>query len=118
MCAMQASLSFTIAATIVVPIPLSDISTSPRSNTITFAVVIADKRRFSKEEVEIDFNYVCVNEDEALILCTDGLSGLLSDSKLLEIYQSSSFEELAEKYIEEANNNGGKDNITVVVMKG
>lgn len=92
-------------------ISLSELETHPQKNIITRAMGVG-------EEVEIDFNFVCVNEDEALILCTDGLSGLLSDSKLLEIYQSSSFEELAERYIEEANNNGGKDNITVVVMKG
>ena len=70
------------------------------------------------ENVEIDFDYVCINENEALILCSDGLSGLVNDEKILEIYNKTDFESLAEEYIKEANSLGGKDNITVVVMKG
>ena len=92
-------------------ITFEEMETHPQKNIITRAMGVS-------EEVEIDFDYVCVNENEALILCSDGLSGLVSDEKMLQIYNSNNFEELAEKYIEEANNAGGRDNITVVVMKG
>ena len=92
-------------------ITFEEMETHPQKNIITRAMGVG-------EEVEIDFDYVCVNENEALILCSDGLSGLVSNEKLLQIYKNNNFEELAEKYIEEANNAGGRDNITVVVMKG
>lgn len=83
----------------------------PQKNIITRAMGVG-------ENIEIDFNYVCVNKDEALILCSDGLSGLLSDKRILEIYNNTDFEHLSDEYIKEANKLGGKDNITVVVMKG
>ena len=70
------------------------------------------------ENVEIDFNYVCVNSNEALILCSHGLSGLVNEERLLDIYNSTDYESLAEEYIKAANAEGGKDNITVVIMKG
>ena len=83
----------------------------PQKNIITRAMGVG-------ENIEIDFNYVCIDEGDALILCTDGLSGLLSDDKILEIYNNTDLEHLSDEYIKEANKLGGKDNITVVVMKG
>lgn len=82
----------------------------PNKNIITRALGI-------KEKIEIDFNTVELNEDDALILCTDGLSGCVSDDQLLSIYKSSDFEELSKKYIDAATGNGGNDNITAVAIK-
>ncbi len=70
------------------------------------------------EDIDIDFDYVSLNEGESLLLCTDGLSGLVNDKRILEIYQTTEFDSLAQKYIDEANSKGGNDNITVVIMKG
>ena len=92
-------------------ISFEELKSHPQKNIITRAMGV-------DEEIEIDFDYVCINENEALILCSDGLSGLVSDERILELYKTCNLEELAEKYIEEANSAGGKDNITVVVMKG
>ncbi len=83
----------------------------PIKNIITRAMGVGEK-------IDIEFDFVCVNEGDALLLCTDGLSGMISNERILEIYQTTEFDSLADKYIEEANNNGGNDNITVVVMKG
>lgn len=88
-----------------------EFETTPIKNIITRALGIG-------EEVDIDFDFVCINEDEALILCSDGLSGLVSDRQILETYLNNDFESLADRYIDLANANGGRDNITVVVMKG
>ncbi len=83
----------------------------PIKNIITRAMGIG-------EEIDIDFDYVCINEGDALILCSDGLSGLVGEEEMLRIYSETEFDGLANRYIEEANKKGGKDNITVVVMKG
>ncbi len=89
----------------------SEFENTPIKNIITRAMGV-------DESIDIDFDYVCINENDALILCTDGLSGLVSDKRILEIYQTTDFDSLAQRYIDEANNNGGNDNITVVIMKG
>lgn len=89
----------------------SEYENNPIKNIITRAMGVSEK-------IDIDFDFVNVNEGDALLLCTDGLSGLVSDERLLEIYKTTDFESLADKYIQEANNNGGTDNITVVIMKG
>lgn len=92
-------------------ISADELENHPQKNIITRAMGVS-------EGVEIDFNYVCLNKNEALILCSDGLSGLVSKERILEIYNNTDFDCLAEEYIKEANKLGGKDNITVVVMKG
>ena len=92
-------------------ISAEELENHPQKNIITRAMGVS-------ENVEIDFNYVCVNSNEALILCSDGLSGLVNEERLLEIYNSTDYESLAEEYIKAANAEGGKDNITVVIMKG
>ena len=83
----------------------------PRKNIITRAMGV-------EEKIEIEFNTVDFGEDDILLLCSDGLSGLVNKESMLEIYKSSDFNSLSDKYIEAANDNGGVDNITVVVMKG
>lgn len=85
--------------------------TAPMKNIITRAMGV-------KEEIDIDFDFVTINENDALILCSDGLSGLVNKEDILKIYKQEPFENLANRYIEAANEKGGKDNITVVVMKG
>ncbi len=84
---------------------------NPIKNIITRAIGV-------DEDIDIDFDNIELDNDDVLLLCTDGLSGFVSDERLLEIYQSTDFDSLAQKYIDEANNNGGSDNITVVIMKG
>ncbi len=84
---------------------------NPIKNIITRAMGV-------DEEIDIEFDYAYLDENEALLLCTDGLSGMVNDKRILEIYLSTEFESLAQEYIDEANNNGGKDNITVVIMEG
>lgn len=83
----------------------------PKKNIITRALGIDDK-------VEIDFDFTEIAEDEILLLCSDGLSGLLSDDELFDIYKNTENDLLCDEYIKAANEKGGYDNITAVVMKG
>ena len=53
-------------------------------------------------------------------MCSDGLSNMLEDKEIEKIVQNEELEELkqkAEALINAANNNGGKDNIAVVLVK-
>lgn len=83
----------------------------PKKNIITRALGIDEK-------VDIDFDFTNICEGDTLLLCTDGLSGLLSEEEIFEIYKTTDFELLCDEYIKAANDKGGYDNITVVVMKG
>lgn len=83
----------------------------PKKNIITRALGV-------DETIDIDFDFTDIDEGDALVLCSDGLSGLINDNEILKVYKENELDKVCEKYIEEANNNGGHDNITVVVMKG
>ena len=55
---------------------------------------------------------------DALLLCSDGLTGYMSDQELLDgISQDRSSTEICHEFIQLANSRGGKDNITAVLAK-
>ncbi len=51
------------------------------------------------------------------LLCSDGLYICVSEEKIFEIVSSNPSEEICNKLVEEANNNGGMDNITVMYIE-
>jgi protein phosphatase len=56
--------------------------------------------------------------DEALLLCSDGLSGMISDDWIWQIWKtSSSPQEACNKMVDAANRAGGEDNVTVVIIQ-
>lgn len=69
------------------------------------------------EEIEIDFDYIDVSNGDLIILCSDGLSGFVDSKRILEISKNCKFETLCDKLIDTANENGGRDNITVVAVE-
>lgn len=80
----------------------------PDKNIITRAVGVINF-------VDVDFDIVDVKQGEALLLCTDGLSGSLTEKEMLNIVKEHT-DSSAEKLVEKAIENGSKDNITVVLM--
>ena len=83
----------------------------PDKNIITRAVGV-------KEYVLVDFFEVHIGEKEKLLLCTDGLTNMLRDDEIHQIIESSAdISEAGEKLIEAANENGGRDNIAVVLVE-
>jgi len=61
-----------------------------------------------------------IHSGEIFLLCSDGLSDMLSDAKIQSILkhsQTKTLKERAQKLIDAANQAGGKDNITVVLVK-
>jgi serine/threonine protein phosphatase PrpC len=59
-----------------------------------------------------------VTVGDCYVLCSDGLSGMIEDSEILEIVSKSpSIEEACRKLIAVANEHGGEDNITAVLVR-
>ena len=83
----------------------------PGKNIITRAVGTAP-------EVNIDFFDVELEEGNKILMCSDGLSNMVRDDVMQEILQASeNIEESAEKMVQLANENGGKDNISVIIIE-
>ncbi|MEA2422058.1 MAG: family protein phosphatase [Thermoleophilaceae bacterium] len=69
-------------------------------------------------EVEVDTYTHTGRAGDVYLLNSDGLTGMISEDKVAEILTGSeSLEDAAEKLIAAANENGGKDNITVVLFR-
>lgn len=88
----------------------SDLAYLPR-NVITRALGMGPT-------VEIDMRTDRTQVGDIYLLCSDGLHGLVSDAEILEIVtKHSALHEACEKLVERANENGGKDNITAVLVR-
>lgn len=82
----------------------------PRKNVITRALG-------AEENVIVDTAELSVSDGQTLLLCTDGLTSMVEADKILSLYKEKSAEDLVSALIDEANQNGGVDNITVVTLK-
>jgi protein phosphatase len=70
----------------------------------------------TEAEVEVDIEEMNLLNDDILLLCSDGLSNMISDDEILTVALSDKDPVLTcKKLVNIANDNGGKDNITVVV---
>ena len=89
----------------------ADARTHEKKNVITRAVGATEKIRTDIFEVDLE-------DKDIVLLCTDGLSNMVTDERIYEIVLSlENTEDIARKLVDEANKNGGKDNITAVVLK-
>jgi PPM family protein phosphatase len=67
--------------------------------------------------VEIDLFEEVVEENDVLLLCTDGLSNLITETEILKIVETYQTEESVQQLIARANAVGGTDNITAIVVR-
>nr|WP_330398214.1 Stp1/IreP family PP2C-type Ser/Thr phosphatase [Lachnoclostridium sp. An138] len=83
----------------------------PEKNIITRAIGVS-------ETVEPDYFDTKLEKGECLLLCSDGLSNMLEDAQIKEILdRRTDLRSGAEELVREANRNGGKDNIAVVLIE-
>lgn len=70
-------------------------------------------------EVELELNQYDVEVDDIYLLCSDGLSDMINDDIIQSTLIAYGFdlEEAAEQLVMLANNNGGRDNISVVLVR-
>ncbi len=66
--------------------------------------------------VKVDRLFVGIEPDNHLLLCTDGITKYMASSDILEKYRQTDIDGLAGELIAEANECGGADNSTVVVV--
>lgn len=71
----------------------------------------------TEDTLLIDFFEVALEPGDYILICSDGLSNMLENAEMEEIIGSDlELPEKAEKLITVANDNGGKDNIAVVLI--
>ena len=81
----------------------------PKKNVITRALGV-------DPDVRIDYSQEQLNENDIVLLCTDGLTNYVDDETILEICRTVDKYKIADKLVELANENGGGDNVTVVTV--
>lgn len=92
-----------------------EMRTHPNKNIITRALG-------TKESVKADCFEVELKPGDVLLLCSDGLSNMLEDSQMEEIIRScrepdKGMECACRRLVESANDAGGKDNISVILIE-
>ena len=68
--------------------------------------------------MEPDFFTVELQEGDIVLMCTDGLTNMLEDEEIRMIINGArDLVEQAQHLVEAANANGGKDNISVILIE-
>ncbi len=87
----------------------TEAASHPAKNIITRALG-------TKAKVDIDFYSFELEPDDRILLCSDGLHGVVPEAEMLSIVlQAETMPEACRRLIAKANENGGPDNITVIV---
>jgi PPM family protein phosphatase len=88
-----------------------EIANFPHKNVIVRALGM-------KDTVKVDTRFEKPQEKDVYLLCSDGLSGPVTDEEMLTICTTSeSLKTAASTLIAKANENGGPDNITVIIAR-
>ncbi len=88
-----------------------DARSHPDKNVITRAIGV-------HTPVRVDFFDVKLEPDDTVLLCSDGLTNMVEDSRILQIVRKyDTPKKISEHLISEANKNGGQDNVSVVLAR-
>ncbi len=70
-----------------------------------------------EREVEVDILEREVSPDDMYLLCSDGLTGMVSDQKIREILREKPPSEAVDDCMKTALYNGGDDNVSLILLK-
>jgi protein phosphatase len=88
-----------------------EIANFQHKNVITRALGMAD-------QTEVDVNVFDLEPGDVCLVCCDGLTGMVSDERIAEILtKESELQKACQTLVDEANANGGVDNITVALVR-
>src|SRR6185295_521075 len=69
-------------------------------------------------DVEVDTYTLAGRDGDVFLICSDGLTSMISDDEVTSILRSApSLDEAADALVRAANQSGGKDNITVILFR-
>ncbi|HZK33219.1 MAG TPA: Stp1/IreP family PP2C-type Ser/Thr phosphatase [Tissierellaceae bacterium] len=92
-------------------ISIEEAKKHPKKNMITRAVG-------SSSTISMDLIVKEYEEDDILLLCSDGLFNMLSEREIYEVFnREKNLQKACEILVKKANENGGLDNITLVSIK-
>ena len=84
-----------------------------KKNVITKAIGVADDRTATPDIFEIE-----ISDGEKLLLCSDGLTNMVEDYEIKKIVtKNERIEDAVRALIDQANENGGKDNISAILIQ-
>jgi len=90
---------------------LEEARRSPLKNELSQAIG-------SPVPIEPDYNYQALKNGDRVLLCSDGLWDMLADEEIHQIVnQGQPAKSICEELIKKANDAGGHDNITVVLLE-
>jgi protein phosphatase len=69
-----------------------------------------------ESDVAVDLMGIDLEAGDRIVVCCDGLSNMVEDSEILEIVSTVPLESSPKALIDLANDRGGDDNVTVVVI--
>jgi serine/threonine protein phosphatase PrpC len=88
-----------------------DARNHPDKNIITRAIG-------ASADIAVDFFEMKLERDDIILMCSDGLTNMIEDEEILKIIKKKKTpEQKAQRLVEIANNNGGKDNIAVIIIE-
>ncbi len=70
-----------------------------------------------EEEVQVDVMGLALEPGDLFVLCSDGLANMVDDEELRDLVRRTRLEETPQRLVELANERGGDDNITVIVVQ-
>lgn len=70
-----------------------------------------------QEDVDPDIKVQTLKAGDRILMCSDGLSNLVEDREILEVVSNSTLQQACENLIALANERGGDDNITVLILQ-
>ncbi|MBR5372127.1 MAG: serine/threonine-protein phosphatase [Oscillospiraceae bacterium] len=82
--------------------------THERRNELTRAIGV-------QKSVLVDTFCMEMADGDRILLCSDGLYGMVSEERMAELINHTEPEQVPEECIREANENGGRDNITLIL---
>ena len=82
----------------------------PRRNIVTRAIGI-------EPQVQVETTEVRLREKDVILLCSDGLHGLVGDDEIASLLGAYEPQEVCQELVDRANELGGNDNSTVVVAR-
>ena len=86
--------------------------THPQRNILTAALGVGPEIL-----PDVPTQTITVQKNDVLVLCTDGLWGVVNDEEIREAVSQGSAEDSCKKLVELARKRGGPDNITVQVIR-